>query len=273
MASHTPVRRPVVGGNWKMNTDGRGAVALAAEIVDRCAQKCPQTDIAIFPPFCYLEQVGQVIQGSGIKLGAQDVYPGENGAFTGEISTSMLKDVGVSCVLVGHSERRHILNEPEELIHEKLIAVFEAGLQGVLCVGETADQRQYGQTETINRDQLVLGMAGIPQQQLEPLVIAYEPVWAIGTGKTATPDDAQAVHELLRSTLASAYDKEAAAKVPIQYGGSVNSENAAALFSQPDIDGGLVGGASLRSDSFSNIVDAAALSCRETSSESSFQTP
>ncbi|MDG2053925.1 MAG: triose-phosphate isomerase [Phycisphaerales bacterium] len=273
MTSLKPTRRTVVGGNWKMNTDSQGAVALATEVVEHCGDDCQQVDVVVFPPFCYLHQVSQVIQGTGIQLGAQDVYPGADGAFTGEISTAMLQDLGVTYVLVGHSERRHILNEPEVLIHEKLIAVLEAGFQGVLCVGETGEQRQYGQTEAINRDQLVLGLAGIDKGRLDQLVIAYEPVWAIGTGKTATPEDAQAVHELLRSTLASAYDTESAATVPIQYGGSVNSDNATTLFSKPDIDGGLIGGASLNSDSFSKIVNAATLCCGNTSSEQSIQTP
>lgn len=242
-----------------MNTDllSAGALArgIAAELVDR-----PAVDVAVFPPFPYLLSVNSILRerGSGIMLGAQDAYQKPNGAFTGEVSTEMLKDCGVKCVLVGHSERRHLIGESDDIVNRKLARSLEDGLGVVLCVGETLDQRQTGQTDAVNERQVRLGLADVSAAEMTRVIIAYEPVWAIGTGHTASPADAQDAHQKIRAVLADLYDGEVAASTRIIYGGSVKSANAAELFAQPDIDGGLIGGASLDAVEFLKIVRAAA---------------
>lgn len=255
-----PDRRPFVGGNWKMNTDlasGRelisaiGAGAGADGLVATC-------DIAVFPPFVYLQAIGELSGNSGIRLGAQDVYHEPNGAFTGEISIDMLLDLGVGVVLAGHSERRHVIGEDDALVNRKARAAAEAGLEVILCVGETMEQREAGDTQDVNLNQLKRGLDGIGAERMAQITIAYEPVWAIGTGHTATPEDAEAVHGLLRQKLAEIYDESTANSVRIQYGGSVKPNNARDLFVQPNIDGGLIGGASLKAEDFLAIVRAAA---------------
>jgi triosephosphate isomerase len=215
--------------------------------------------VAVFPAFPYLSLVGNLLREgkSPIRLGAQDVYPEGNGAFTGEVSCEMLRDVGVSVVLTGHSERRHVVGESDALINRKTRAALTAGLDVVLCIGETLDQRQAGQTDSINMAQLYYGLAGVPPEQMPRVTLAYEPVWAIGTGKTATPDDARSAHAAIRGTLHRMYGPDVAAEVRIQYGGSVKPSNAAELFGQDDIDGGLIGGASLKAEDFAAIVKAA----------------
>jgi len=259
-------RTPLIGGNWKMNTNRHSAAELAHAVTNAAPDVINQCKIALFPPFTYLDTVQQVVGDSGVLLGAQDVYPGENGAFTGEISTSMLVDMGVRMVLVGHSERRHVIGEDDGLINRKLRAALDAGLDVVLCVGETLQQRDADQTEQIVLSQLIAGLDGVDAQAMARVVIAYEPVWAIGTGRTARPEDAQNVHRAIRIAVQSRYDDTIADSLIIQYGGSVKGNNAQSLFAQPDIDGGLIGGASLDAAEFMTIVRAAAECAAATSS-------
>ena len=250
-------RKPIVGGNWKMNLHSGEAHALARSIVNGLG-KNDDAEVVLFPAFPYLSYVGQITERSPIKVGAQDVYPQPNGAFTGEVSLSMLKDAKVEYVLAGHSERRHVIGETDGLINQKVRATLAAGLSVILCVGEKLEQREAGQTDAVNAAQTYYGLAGVSADQMKNVVIAYEPVWAIGTGKTATPADAQAAHAAIRNVLAAMFSKKVAAATRVQYGGSVNAKNAAELFAQPDIDGGLIGGASLKAADFIEIVNAAA---------------
>jgi triosephosphate isomerase len=250
------MRTPIIGGNWKMNTTAASAMALAEAVCDGVDEGACQ--VAIFPPFVYLREVGEMLRadGSRVLLGAQDVYFEHDGAFTGEISANMLKDCGVSIVLAGHSERRHVIGETDQIVNRKARAALEAGLSCILCVGETLAQREAGQTDEVNRRQTVEGLKGISPEQMTRMVIAYEPVWAIGTGRTATPADAQDAHKKIRAVVGALYGEGVAAAVRIQYGGSVKGSNAAELFAQADIDGGLIGGASLKADEFLTIVRA-----------------
>jgi triosephosphate isomerase len=251
-------RKPIVGGNWKMNLHAAEAEALMKELIEG-VKADDSVDVLVCPPFPYLQQVGRQLAeaNSSIRLAAQDVYPEPNGAFTGEVSTSMLKDVGVTAVLTGHSERRHVLGEQDRLVQAKTVAALEAGLDVILCVGETLEQREAGQTDTINFAQVAYGLSGLSAEQLSRVVIAYEPVWAIGTGKTATPEDAQQAQAAIRRALQYLHGDQVAEATRIQYGGSVKPGNAAELFSQPDIDGGLIGGASLKAEDFKAIIEAA----------------
>jgi triosephosphate isomerase len=253
------MRRPFVGGNWKMNTDRAAASALVRAVVDGLTG-LRGVDVAIFPPFPYLLNVGAILRerGSAIRLGAQDVCHEPDGAFTGEVSIAMLKDCGVSVVLAGHSERRHILGEGETVVHAKTKAVLASGLECILCVGERLEEREEGRTDQVNEEQVRLGLRDVPPEQIERLTIAYEPVWAIGTGRTASAADAQDAQAKIRAVLADMYGKEAAGRVRIMYGGSVKASNARELFAPPDVDGGLIGGASLKATDFNAIVRAAA---------------
>jgi len=257
-----PTRKPYVGGNWKMNLHHKEAQELATALMDRHTT-AGAVEVAVFPAFPYLSAVVMKLCEKGdasIKVGAQDVYPEPNGAFTGEVSTSMLHDVGCISVLVGHSERRHVIGEQDELINAKLRAALDAGLEVVLCVGEKLEQREAGQTDAVNASQVYAGLAGVKKEQMAKVTIAYEPVWAIGTGKTATPEDAQNAHAAIRAVLGTMCGDDVAMATRIQYGGSVKPGNATELFAQPDIDGGLIGGASLKPDDFMAIVEAAAKS-------------
>ncbi|HWB19237.1 MAG TPA: triose-phosphate isomerase [Phycisphaerales bacterium] len=249
-------RTPFVGGNWKMNTDLASAVELADDVVSSCKGFVEKCDIAVFPPFPYLQAVGKTLGNHGILLGAQDVYHEGNGAFTGEVSAEMLVDLGVSVVIAGHSERRHVLGEQDELINQKVRAALDAAMWVILCVGEKLDEREKGKAEEVSVRQLKMGLEGVPMEQMRQVTIAYEPVWAIGTGKTATAADAQAMHLVLRREMARLYDDPIARETRIQYGGSVKGANAAELIAQADVDGFLVGGASLKSDEFGTIVGA-----------------
>lgn len=252
---------PIVGGNWKMNTDLASAKTLAASVAQwaRTHNAAGHVEIAIFPPFVYLAEVARTLReaGSVVMLGAQDCYFEASGAFTGEISVSMLKDVGTQIVLTGHSERRHVLGESDAIINQKTRAVLDAGLECILCVGETLDQRNAGETDAVNERQVRAGLAGVTKEQMKRLTIAYEPVWAIGTGRTATPADAQQAHARIRAVVQSLFDATTAADLRIQYGGSVKGSNAVELFNEPDVDGGLIGGASLKSEEFCAILSAA----------------
>jgi len=249
-------RTPIVGGNWKMNTNADSAAALAKGVA-RGAASLSGVEVFVCPPFPYLTLVRDALAGSPVTLAAQDLYHQPDGAFTGEVSTAMLKDCGVGAVLIGHSERRHVIGETDELISLKTRAALDAGLTPVLCIGETLDQREKGETDAVNKRQLLAGLDGVSKAQVASVVIAYEPVWAIGTGKTATPDDAQNAHAQVREVLANLYDRATADATRIQYGGSMKPGNAADLLAKPDIDGGLIGGASLKPDDFLAIVNAA----------------
>jgi triosephosphate isomerase len=239
-----------------MNLDRASAVALAEAVVQR-AKGVSGVDLAVCPPACYLEAVGRALAGSNVALGAQNVYDQANGAFTGEISVSMLRDLGCRYVILGHSERRHILGETDARINKKLLAALAAGLSPIVCVGELLSEREAGKTSAVIRCQFEGSLAGLSAEQVKKLVIAYEPVWAIGTGKVATPAQAEAVHLDLRKILAERYNESIAQGVVIQYGGSVKPDNAVELLHQPDIDGALVGGASLKADQFMGIVAGA----------------
>ena len=233
------MRRPLIAGNWKMNLNRADAVELARGLVD--ANTGSDCDVLICPAYVYLDSVGAALSDSGISLGAQDVYFEDKGAFTGEISTSMLNDIGCTFAILGHSERRHVMGECDKLINKKVLATLAAGLTPVLCVGELLEERESGDTKKVVQSQFDGSLAGLTQEQILKTVIAYEPVWAIGTGKTASPEQAQEVHADLRKMLADRYNSDTSEAVRILYGGSVKPDNAAELMSQTDIDGALVG--------------------------------
>lgn len=249
-------RRPIVAANWKMHKTVAEAQAfiqaLAAELGD------PQrVDVVICPSFTALAAVGQALQGTPYKMGAQNVHWEKQGAFTGEINAAQLLDLGCASVIIGHSERRHYFGETDETVNKRLKAAYAANLQPILCIGETLAQRQAGKTNEVVAKQLMGALAGLSAQQISHLVIAYEPVWAIGTGVASTPDDAQEVAAYIRGLLAGVCGQEGAQACRIQYGGSVNPVNAGGFFAMPDVDGALVGGASLDASSFAAIVKAA----------------
>lgn len=250
------MRRPFIAGNWKMNMDRAGAVALAAAVAERAAD-FPAVEIAVCPPSVYLEAVARAIDGSAVGLGGQNMYHEPKGAFTGELSAAMLLDVGCRYVILGHSERRQYFGETDELIHRKVVAALGAGLTPIVCLGELLAEREAGRTLEVIRRQFEGSLGGLSAEQMRRVVVAYEPVWAIGTGKVATTEQAEEVHLDLRKIMADRYNREVAESVRIQYGGSVSSENAADLLAQPNIDGALVGGASLKADSFLKIIAAA----------------
>ena len=250
-------RRPLIAGNWKMNLNRAQSVELADGLV-RQTGASTHVDLVVCPPSVYLDAVGQSVTGSGVALGAQDMYHEAEGAFTGEIGAAMLLDLGCSYVILGHSERRHILGETDQAIRRKVTAALQAGLVPIVCLGETLQQRESGLTGAVIQEQFDGSLGGISREDMARVVIAYEPVWAIGTGKVATPDQAEAVHADLRTILQSRYNAELAAAVRIQYGGSVKPQNAAELLGQQNVDGALVGGASLKLESFLKIAAAAA---------------
>ncbi len=250
-------RRKLVAGNWKMNTTLAEAKALAEALVKSTGTES-RADIAVCPPFTWLVAVGEIVKGSTIALGAQNVHYEKKGAYTGEVSPAMLKEAGCKYVIVGHSERRHGLGESDHAINHKLHTALEEGMHVILCMGETLAERERELQERVFQRQVYAACAGLSDEQFQRLIIAYEPVWAIGTGKVATPEQAQSAHKYIRTKLGSLYGEKIASALPILYGGSVTAESAAGLFSQPDVDGGLVGGASLKADSFTAIVQAAA---------------
>jgi triosephosphate isomerase len=250
------MRKKFIAGNWKMNTSRAEGAALASAVATRVGATS-DVEVAVCPPALYLEAVATAIAGSAVGLGAQNCYHEAKGAFTGEISPQMLVDIGCRYVILGHSERRAIFKESNLDVSRKVNAALAAGLAPIVCVGETLDQRSAGQTQAVVREQIEGSLAGLSADQMLKVVVAYEPVWAIGTGVVATPQQAEEVHADLRSLLESRYNSAVASSVRIQYGGSVNAENAATLLSQPNIDGALVGGASLKAESFLAIVAAA----------------
>ncbi len=252
------MRKPFMAGNWKMNTDGQSGVELAEGIASGSLGVAGESvTVAVCPPFVYLQSVVKAVGKSDVAVGAQDIYFEDNGAFTGEISAAMLKDIGCVYALCGHSERRHVIGETDELINKKVAAAIAGGLLPILCVGELLSEREASQTNDVVTRQLKEGLAGLDTEKVSAVTIAYEPVWAIGTGLTATPDQAQEVHKLIRKLLAEMYNEDLAQEIRIQYGGSAKPANAAELMGQPDIDGLLVGGASLKIEDFIAIIKAA----------------
>ncbi|WP_320821461.1 triose-phosphate isomerase [Reinekea sp.] len=246
------MRRLLIAANWKMNGDTSSNAALLAAFKSGFNGSA---DTAIFPPAVYIPQLAESLQGSVIAYGVQNIHSEEKGAFTGEISLAMAKDFGCQYILVGHSERRELFGDSNAVVAQKVVAVLAAGLIPMLCVGETLEQREAGVTEQICKEQLDAVLTQVGIEAFEKIVIAYEPVWAIGTGKTASPEQAQDVHFFIRQLLA-AEDAAVASKTRILYGGSVKASSAVALFGQPDIDGGLVGGASLMAEEFVAICNA-----------------
>ncbi|HIW36792.1 MAG TPA: triose-phosphate isomerase [Candidatus Treponema faecavium] len=241
-------RQYYIAGNWKMNKVKGEAVELAKALVEQL--KDGKNKYMIAPSFTNLDAVAQVVKGSNILLGAQNMSTEESGAHTGEVSVLMLKDLGVQTVILGHSERRHIYKEDDAMINKKVKLALAHGLEVVLCIGELLEEREAGKAEQVCEEQTRKGLAGVSAADMAKVIIAYEPVWAIGTGKTATPEDAQAIHQFTRGVLADMYGKDVAEQTIIQYGGSMKAENAAALLAQPDVDGGLIGGASLKAETF-----------------------
>lgn len=242
------MRTPFIAGNWKMHLTRSEARALATELRGQLTGVSHRLLVA--PPFTAIETVAQALSGSNILVGAQNMAQAEKGAHTGEISPAMLRDVGAQLVILGHSERRHVYGESDELINTKLHLALEQGFEVILCIGETLEEREAGQVDAVNRRQLEAGLKGIPAASLAKVTVAYEPVWAIGTGKTATPEDADTTHAAVRAIVADLYDQASADAMVIQYGGSVKPDNVAGLMSKNNIDGALVGGASLQADSF-----------------------
>ena len=245
-------RRKIVAGNWKMNMTPSQAVALCDELKDLV--KSDDVDVVYCVPAIDIVPVVEAVKGTNVEVGAENMYFEEKGAYTGEISAAMLVDAGVKYVIIGHSERRDYFKEDDALLNKKVKKALEAGLTPILCCGETLEQREMGITLDWIRMQIKSDLVGVTAEQVAAMVIAYEPIWAIGTGKTATTEQAQEVCKAIRDCIAEVYDAATAEAVRIQYGGSVNAANAAELFAQPDIDGGLVGGASLKAD-FGKIVN------------------
>jgi triosephosphate isomerase len=252
------MRVKFVAGNWKMYTNAATARQLAAAVVEGLGAD-QRVRVALCPPAPYLSLVGEVLRGSPVALGAQNCYTEKEGAFTGEVSPAMLVDVGCRYVILGHSERRHKLGETDEFINRKVHAALGVGLQVILCLGETLAERQADRTEAVLESQLTGSLAGLDAAALTHVVLAYEPVWAIGTGHNATPEQAEQAHAFLRGRVRSLFGDDTARALLIQYGGSVKPDNAASLFAQPDVDGGLIGGASLHAGHFLAIVRAALL--------------
>ncbi|MDD3469492.1 MAG: triose-phosphate isomerase [Thermoguttaceae bacterium] len=250
------MRRQLIAGNWKMNLDKAGSVKLAQDLAVLTADVAG-CDIAVVPPFVYVDAVAQALAGSKVVWGIQDCYFESNGAYTGEISVAMAKDLGCTYVILGHSERRHIIGETDALINKKTLAVLAGGMLPIVCVGETKEERESNRTMEVIGRQMAGSLAGLTAEQMKKTVIAYEPVWAIGTGLTASPAQAEEVHAAIRAIIAKTWDAETAGAVVIQYGGSVKSNNAKELLALPNVDGALVGGAALKADSFKGIIDGA----------------
>lgn len=248
------MRRRIIAGNWKMNTTVAEAISLAEAITNEHHNH--HVDVVLCPPFTNLYAVHSVIKDTPVALGAQNLHWEEKGAFTGEVAASMLRSVGCQFVIIGHSERRQFFGETDETVNKKIKKALEHQLTPIVCVGELLEERESRQTEAVVEKQVRGAFSGLVKHEALKLVIAYEPVWAIGTGRVATPEQAQQVHKFVRDLLAALYDRETAETIRIQYGGSMKAENAAELLAQPDIDGGLIGGASLKADSFLGIVNA-----------------
>jgi triosephosphate isomerase len=251
------MRKKIVAGNWKMFNNLSQSIALISEIKLELANNKPNCEVVICPPFTSLDTASTLTKDSNIAVGAQNMYFEDSGAYTGEISADMLLSVGCKYVILGHSERRTIFKESDKMINKKIKKALSKGLKPIFCIGETLQEREDNRTEKVIEVQVRSGLAGISAESFKDVVIAYEPVWAIGTGKTATPQQAEEVHKFIRNLLTEMYGKEIAENTVIQYGGSVKPENAKDLLSQPNIDGALVGGACLKAASFVEIIKAA----------------
>ncbi len=251
------IRKKLIAGNWKMNKTSADASTLVQEIVAEIG-RVTDVDILVCPPFTSLESAGKLLEGSNVKLGAQNMHHEASGAYTGEISASMLRSTFATYVILGHSERRTYFAENDKFINQKVLAALKNQLKPVLCVGETLAERESGATLKVVQTQLEGALEGVSKEQATSVVVAYEPVWAIGTGKVATTEQAQEVHAFIRSLLVKLFGDAIAQKVRILYGGSMKPSNAPELLAQKDIDGGLIGGASLESRSFVELVKAAA---------------
>lgn len=248
------MRNYMIAGNWKMNMVPSEAKKFAQELVNSLKNTDKDVIAMIAPPFTALQCVSEIIKGSNIKLGAQNINDNEKGAFTGEISADMLLDIGVEYVIIGHSERRAIYKESDEFINKKVLFTLKKGLKPVLCVGELLEERESGKTNAVVKKQVVEGLKNVTEADMKNIVIAYEPVWAIGTGKVASPEQAEDVHAFIRNTVKDLYNSKVTESLIIQYGGSVNDANVDGLMAKENIDGALVGGASLKTDSFTRIV-------------------
>ena len=246
------MRTPYICGNWKLNKTIGEATAFA-ESFKGLVSGVEGVDLGLGVQFVALSALAEACKGTGVKVGAQDCYWEASGAFTGEVAPSMIKDAGAQFVIIGHSERRQYFGETNETVNKKVKAALSSGLEVIMCVGETLAERESGKTMDVVRSHLLEGLAGLDAGQMAPVVIAYEPVWAIGTGKTATPDQAQEVHAFIRGLLAQSIDSATAEATRIQYGGSVKPANVKEIMAQPDVDGALVGGASLAPDSFAEL--------------------
>lgn len=251
------MRKPFIAGNWKMNLLRDSSIALVHGLLDSLVPS-EAVDVAVCPPAVYLHDVGAALRGSQVALGAQNMYHEKEGAFTGEVSADMLLDLGCRYVIVGHSERRQFFGDTDATVNQKTLTALAKNLTPIVCVGETLEQREAGATASVVAEQIRGSLAGLSAEQAGKLVVAYEPVWAIGTGKTASPAQAEEVHAQIRGLLTELFGASTAETIRIQYGGSVKPDNAAELMAQPNIDGALVGGASLKADSFAAIVAAAA---------------
>lgn len=251
------MNRLLIAGNWKMNLGPVGAAELLQGLSGRIREHEEGVDVVVCPPFVTLAAAASSLAGSDVQLGAQNVHSKPSGAYTGEISAGMLKEAGCHYVICGHSERREYFNESDKQVAGKVGAIIEAGLTAILCVGEQLDERKQGEHEEVVKRQLLAVLSTLKPEQSEQLVIAYEPVWAIGTGETATPAQAQQMHRWIRSVLETAFGADRAAAVRILYGGSMKPGNAQELLEQRDVDGGLIGGASLDASSFTEIVSIA----------------
>lgn len=251
------LRKKLIAGNWKMNKTPADGTALVSEIITEIGRQT-DVDVVVCPPFTALESVGRSLEGSNVKLGAQNMHFELSGAFTGEVSAPMLRDLFVTYVILGHSERRALFGETDAQINQKVLTAIKNQLRPILCVGETLAEREAGDTLKVVQTQLEAGLEGVGKDHAPSVVIAYEPVWAIGTGKVATSDQAQEVHAFIRGLLTKLFGEAVAQKVRILYGGSMKPSNAPELLAQKDIDGGLIGGASLESRSFVDLVKAAA---------------
>jgi triosephosphate isomerase len=247
------MRRPIIAGNWKMNKTISEAIDFIRQLKPLVAD-VRDTDIVVAPTFAALQAVSREIEGSNIELSAQDVFWESSGAYTGEISPSMLRDVGCRYVIIGHSERRQYFGETNESVQRKIKASLAMDLCPIICVGEALEEREAGKTFDVVKTQVLQCLEGFSRQEMEKIIIAYEPIWAIGTGKTATPQQAEEVHAFIREQMGQISDRQISEGVRIQYGGSANPDNISDLMLQPNIDGALVGGASLKADSFSSIV-------------------
>ena len=253
-------RKIIIAGNWKMNKNAAEGRELIDGLKALCGGKCccADVDVVVCPPFTTIGAVVEAVKGTPIKVGAQNIHWADNGAFTGEISGDMLKSSGVEYVIIGHSERRQYFGETDETVNARLKAALKYGLIPIVCIGELLAERESGETEAVLTRQIRGGFAGIAPEEMAKTVVAYEPVWAIGTGKTATPEIAEAAHAHIRKEISAMFGAAVADAVRIQYGGSMKPSNARELVAQPDIDGGLIGGAALKAESFSELIREAA---------------